>query len=302
MKIDILMATYNGSKYLEAQIFSILSQTYRNWNLIIHDDGSNDDTIEIIKKISKIDSRINLIEDNIKCGGAGLNFMHTLKFSTADYIMFCDQDDIWFDNKIELQLETIKRKNPEVPQVVYSNSYVWIPNDGIKGLSTLTFPENVNQFLFLNSGMQGCSAMFNRKMSNLLISYKGKISMHDHILHLSGMCLGEIEYMPNVLMLYRNHDKNVTGATSISSTDIKQILYNNYFPVVDKKHYETVEDFYQGFKIELKKRDKKDIESYLKMRNYNLFRKLYYVIKSDFQLFNSNFRLILKIIIRPYIN
>lgn len=301
MKVDILMATYNGSKYIESQIFSILSQTYRNWNLIIHDDGSNDDTVEIIKNISSIDNRIKLIEDNLKCGGAALNFMHLLQFSTADYIMFCDQDDIWFDNKIESQLNVIKRKNFEIAQVVYSNSYVWIPNEGIKGLSTLTFPKNINQLLFLNSGMQGCSAIFNRKMLNLLMSYRGKLSMHDHILHLFGICLGEIEYMPNSLMLYRNHDKNVTGNTSISSTDINQIIKNNDFPVVDKNHYEAVECFYQAFKIELKKDDKNNIASYLKMPNQNLLKKIFYVMKSDFQLFNSNLRLMLKIIIRPYI-
>ena len=302
MKIDILMATYNGSKYIESQIFSILSQTYKNWNLIIHDDGSDDSTVEIVKKISNIDKRIKIIENDVKCGGAGLNFMHILQFSDADYIMYCDQDDIWFDNKIELQLKVIMSKNNEIPQIVYSNSYVWIPSDGIKGLSTLTFPKKINQFLFLNSGMQGCSAIFNKKMLNLLMSYKGKISMHDHILHLSGLCFGEIEYMPNTLMLYRNHDKNVTGATSTSSTDIKQIIQNINFPVVDRNHYDAVACFYEVFKFELKKNDIDSIESHLKMLKYNFFKRLYYVLKSDFQLFNSNLRLMLKIIFRPYIN
>lgn len=302
MKIDILMATYNGSRYIESQIFSILSQTYKNWNLIIHDDGSNDDTLEIVKKFSFIDNRIKIIEDDVKCGGAGLNFMHMLKFSDAEYIMFCDQDDIWFDNKIELLLKTIRIKDNKIPQVVYSNSYVWIPNEGIKGLSTLTFPQKINQFLFLNSGMQGCSAMFNSKMHNLIMSYKGEISMHDHILHLSGICFGEIEYMPSTLMLYRNHDNNVTGATSTSTTDITQIMQNNKFPVVDRNHYKAVACFYEVFKFELKKSDKKNIESYLKMSDYNLLKKIFYIIKSDFQLFDSNLRLILKIIIRPYIN
>ena len=101
-KIYILLATYNGEKYIKAQIHSLLCQTYEDWNLLIHDDGSNDNTVNIIKKLQEKDERIILIEDGIKCGGAGANFLHILKnYSTADYITFCDQDDIWLETKIE---------------------------------------------------------------------------------------------------------------------------------------------------------------------------------------------------------
>lgn len=302
MKTDILMATYNGSKYIESQILSLLSQTYKNWKLIIHDDGSTDSTLDIITKIAATDRRIMIIEDNVKCGGAAANFMHLLQFSTSDYIMFCDQDDIWFDNKIELQLTAIQARNNEIPQVVYSNSYVWIPNEGIKGLASLTFPRKINQFLFLNSGTQGCVSIFNSAMREVLISYKGRLAMHDHILHLTGLCLGEVEYMPVCLMLYRNHENNVTGATATKSTDIKKILKNNNLPVVDKNHYNSIMDFYTIYNSRIKAIDKLHIELYLEMPNIKNANRLFIIIKSDFQLFNSRLRLIVKLFLRRYTN
>lgn len=302
MKTDILMATYNGELYVKSQILSLQSQTFNDWQLIIHDDGSTDNTVEIIKKIAVNDSRINIIEDNVKFGNAGENFIHLLKFSSADFLMFCDQDDIWFDNKIDQQVTAIKKRNNKIPQVLYSNSYVWIPNEGVKGLATLAFPKMMHQFLFLNGGTQGCSAIFNNSMRDLLLSYKGKLAMHDHLLHLLGLCLGELEYLNISLMLYRNHEKNVTGSTSTSTMDVNEILQNNRFPVVDRKHYTAVLGFYETFKSKINKEDKIIIEGYLEMLNQNSFNRLLSVIRFNYQLFGSNLRLMMKILIRPYIN
>ena len=103
-------------------------------------------------------------------------------------------------------------------------------------------------------------------------------------------------------MLYRNHENNVTGATSTSSTNIRQIVKNSALPVVDKKHYEAVLDFYTIFKSKIKAEDKLNIEAYLKMVDTNVVNRLFTIIKSDFQLFNSRFRLIVKLLLRPYIN
>lgn len=301
-KVDLLMATYNGELFIKAQIYSLLAQSFMDWQLIVHDDGSTDDTLKIIKEFASKDSRILVIEDEIKCGGAAENFMYMLKFSKANYIMFCDQDDIWFDNKIANQLVAIERRNNQIPQVVYSNSYVWKPNEGIKGLATLTFPRSINQFLFLNSGMQGCVAIFNRSLCNILISFKGKIAMHDHILHLTALLLGEVEYLSICLMLYRNHDNNVTGDTATSSITVKQIVTNRTLPVVDRKHYEAVLAFFEVFNSKIKIGDKNKIEVYLKMPRLNFVKKIICVLNEDFQLFNSRIRIITKILLRPYTN
>ena len=71
--IDVLMATYNGARYIESQILSIVCQSYKDWQLLIHDDGSKDNTLAILRKWSQIDDRIKIIDDGIICGGAGFN-------------------------------------------------------------------------------------------------------------------------------------------------------------------------------------------------------------------------------------
>ena len=113
LSLAILMATYNGEEFIREQINSILNQTYKNWKLIIHDDGSTDNTVDIIKEYTKkYPNKIILIEDNIKCNGAKENFSHLIKIAyknfNFDYILFSDQDDIWLPNKIEVSLSKIQ--------------------------------------------------------------------------------------------------------------------------------------------------------------------------------------------------
>ena len=104
-KIDILMATYNGGKYVEEQLKSIISQSYENWNLVIRDDGSGDNTLKILNEYSKSDKRIHIILDNKGNLGLVKNFEELMKRSTEEYIMFSDQDDVWVDNKINILLQ-----------------------------------------------------------------------------------------------------------------------------------------------------------------------------------------------------
>ena len=91
-KVDILLATYNGAKYIRSQIMSIICQSFEDWRLIIHDDGSTDETVAIIKRI--VDPRIVLIEDEKKFGNPCGNFLYLTQFIESPYAMFCDQDDI----------------------------------------------------------------------------------------------------------------------------------------------------------------------------------------------------------------
>ena len=104
MLVQIVMATYNGEKYIEKQIESIISQTITDWSLLIHDDGSTDETIKIIKHYEKKDSRIHLLDDNILFKNSSANFIHLIRNSddSAKYLSLCDQDDVCFPNKLEI--------------------------------------------------------------------------------------------------------------------------------------------------------------------------------------------------------
>ncbi|MBR4154305.1 MAG: glycosyltransferase [Paludibacteraceae bacterium] len=104
--VAILMATYNGAKYLREQIDSLFVQTYRDWTLYIQDDGSKDATLDIIKEYS--DERIVLVDVGLTRQGAGMNFMSLLNMVESEYYMFCDQDDVWFEDKMEKELARMK--------------------------------------------------------------------------------------------------------------------------------------------------------------------------------------------------
>ena len=108
-KIDILMATYNGEKYLVEQLDSIINQTYHNWNLLIRDDNSTDKTLEIIQNYHKKDKRIKILKDNKGNLGIVRNFEELLKSSESEFIMFSDQDDIWVENKLDMYLKMIEK-------------------------------------------------------------------------------------------------------------------------------------------------------------------------------------------------
>jgi rhamnosyltransferase len=105
-KIDILLATYNGEKYVREQIESILHQTYTNFNLLISDDVSKDSTVSILKEYEQKDSRVKVFvqEKNL---GYIRNFEFLLKQVTSNYYMLSDQDDFWLPEKVEKSYKKI---------------------------------------------------------------------------------------------------------------------------------------------------------------------------------------------------
>jgi len=299
--VDILLATYNGADYIEAQIYSIISQTYKNWRLLIHDDGSSDNTLDLIRKIAVKESRICIIEDGVKLGSAGKNFLHLVAYADSDYVMFCDQDDIWFDNKISLMLDVISKQSQAIPVVLYSNSYVWKPNVGVLGVATLTYPSTLKELLFLNSGIQGCVAIFNRKVVDLLTIWNGDVSMHDHILNLIGVAIGKTLYLHVPLMLYRQHDKNVTGGTRTKLINKTLLVQHKKNPVIDRVHYNAVLSFYRIYHNLINQRNLEIFEIFFRLPDMNPIKRVWTIFYNRFKIYSSTLFLIVKIMIRPYI-
>ncbi|MBQ7192792.1 MAG: glycosyltransferase, partial [Synergistaceae bacterium] len=122
--IDILMATYNGQKFIAEQLDSIFSQTFQDFRLIVRDDGSTDNTCAILEEYSaKYPGRIKIIHDEAVCKSATKNFFEILKHAEADYVMFSDQDDVWLKYKVQITLDYMKeteRKNPGKPVLIFT--------------------------------------------------------------------------------------------------------------------------------------------------------------------------------------
>lgn len=223
--IDILLATFNGEKYLATQIESIISQTYCHWNLLIHDDGSDDKTVEIIKVyVREYPDKIFLIEEGPISLGAKNNFAFLLAKSKAKYIMFCDQDDIWFPNKVEqtfnvmTALEESSTNNAALG--VFTDQRIVDSDLQVISNSAWTYQRNgpifINdvRYLALRNYITGCTLMINSRAKDLSLPIHANAIMHDWWIGLSvlknGGCLKAIT-SPTVL--YRQHGDNVVGTT-----------------------------------------------------------------------------------------
>lgn len=262
-KIDIIMATYNGEKYIENQILSILQQKYNNWTLYIHDDGSSDDTIEIINKYIKIDKRIVFIDDEIKGLGTGKNFLHTLSYSNQNYAIFCDQDDIWLENKLEELLREIKKiDSSDKPVLVYSDGYPWDENGFIHQESISTeHAKNLQEFIMFNGGYQGCSILMNKILIELTKKYSGYVHHHDDLVSLIAHTFGKVKFYPKQLMLYRQHSEAVTGNKDFKKRKFHGV-FNNAGYVISKAHFHSKVEFYKFFENDISVENKNVFKSY----------------------------------------
>ena len=301
--VDILMATYNGEAFVEEQVRSIINQTYSSWRLLVHDDGSTDQTLEILRRLAAEDARIVLIEDGIFHLGVARNFIHLVALATAPYCMFCDQDDIWLPNKVEKMLHAIEPLDQMLPQALYTNAYLWNPERGIlSDKNTLTYPTTIRQTLFLNTGIQGAAAIFNRKMCEVMAQPLSYYAMHDHVLLLAGICFGQVHYLHESLMYYRQHEHNLTGnAPGSIAKKILLMWQNRHVPLVSREHYEGLKAFYEHFQWKMSVDDKRLVQAFLSLPNQSFLARAYHIILYKFQLFDSTILLLIKMCLRRYI-
>ncbi len=224
--VDILIATFNGGKYLREQIESILNQSYKDYKIIIRDDGSSDDTVEIINSyIVKYPGIISMVSDNCKCGSACSNFMQLLKYTTADYIMFSDQDDYWLPSKVQHTLDMMLQIEREIgserPILVYGkykpvDSNLMELHINEKHRQEATHNHHFSNLLVQNC-VNGCLMMVNRTLADAMGNYNNSILMHDWWAALIAAGGGSIGFVNEVMMLYRQHDNNVVGSVNTKS-------------------------------------------------------------------------------------
>ena len=301
--IDILMATYNGERYLDVQISSIVNQTYKDWRLYIRDDGSLDNTVNIIKKWENLDNRIIVIQDEKKIGNPGSNFLELLKYSTADFICFCDQDDYWFENKLEKMLEVANNQINDKPFLVLSNCFIWEYQKFYISLKrVIYYADTLEQYLFMNGGLQGCAMLFNSALRNLIAGKEIKhLYMHDHIISLLAYTFGSVIYMEEPLFLYRQHESNVSIHLEQLNTKQKVFRSNlkNKYPVVNTSIYKSIEEFFNIYKEKMSNKSKVIFQNYLRFVNANKLSRILIMLKNNFSLGrDGKFKLFIKILLR----
>ncbi|MGT2832087.1 glycosyltransferase family 2 protein [Streptococcus halotolerans] len=216
MKVNIVMSTYNGEKYLADQIKSIQAQTFKDWNLLIRDDGSKDNTTSIIREIAEKDDRIRFINDGQNENyGVIKSFYHLVKYESADYYFFSDQDDVWLPEKLEITLKRAQQEVLERPLLVYTDLRVVnedlqiLQESMIKAQSHHANTELVQELT--ENTVTGGTMMINKALADKWQVYENLL-MHDWYLALLAASLGKLVYIDQATQLYRQHEANVLGA------------------------------------------------------------------------------------------
>ncbi|MGN1206208.1 MAG: glycosyltransferase family 2 protein [Eubacterium sp.] len=219
-QIGIILATYNGEKYLREQLESILSNTFTDYEIHICDDGSTDGTVAIAKEYVEKYPQISLWQ-NEKNQGYTKNFLQAMKRETTPYVMLCDQDDIWKPDKIEMTYRAMKEaeESENMPILVFTDAENY--DDATKkdmGSFHKTSHLDTKKFdtahLFMENKCIGCTIMCNAKVRDYLTELPEEIRVHDWWLALICSHFGKVIYLDKMTLHYRQHSDNMIGTSS----------------------------------------------------------------------------------------
>lgn len=274
MSVDILMATFQGENFLPEQLISILNQSYKAFTLLIRDDGSSDETRAILKLFAEKDSRIRLIENTARAPlGSKGNFAELMKDSTADYIFFSDQDDVWEANKIEIMMEKFqqleKSRGSITPLLLHSDLVVVNEknetiNPSFWNYSQLS-PQSATSFnrILIQNSVTGCAMMVNRALLLKSMPIPEEAVMHDGWMAMVASVFGQVHVLKTPLVRYRQHAKNVIGAKKFSLTNAVSKKQSRYLIQASA--------FLKQYKEDLSQDTINLLEAYLELPGQNYF-------------------------------
>ena len=206
MRISVCMPTFNGERFIQNQLDSILSQLGVNDEVIISDDSSTDRTVDIIKGFN--DSRIKLIE-NCTFKSPIFNLENALKEAKGEYVFLSDQDDIWLPEKVNKIREKLT-----LYDIVVCNGHIIDQDENILHDSYFSWKGSGPGFIknLVKNSYLGCSLAFNRKILEFMLPFPKKIAMHDIWIGMVSEFIGKPYFIQEPLFLYRRHEDNFTVA------------------------------------------------------------------------------------------
>ena len=221
MLFEILISSHNGEEFIKLQLESIINQSYKNWKMKIADDCSNDKTIKIIQEYSKKDKRIAFYKNKQRLGPL-LSFYNLLQKSNSDYVIFCDQDDIWFPNKLETLFKFILKSNKKIVFGLHNGEFlvpetnsVKFQNKYIKNKEIIFTKKPKLSFLNLifSNKVIGCMSFGNCNLLKKIINKKPPINKGiflDYWIALNVSLKYKIEFVDENLFQYRRHINTAT--------------------------------------------------------------------------------------------
>lgn len=255
--VVIVLSTYNGQKFLVEQIASLQSQSYPHWILLVRDDGSRDDTPNLLSHLARSDSRIHIVDVGGINLGVVASFSRLLECALeydAEYFFLCDQDDVWIDSKLELFIAKFKSMESRLPSPtpILIHSDLTVVNDKLEEISPsfmryqniCNVAHNPERVLLSQNFVTGCASAFNRNLLKLAVPMHGVV-MHDWWLALLASVTGEIGYLDTPTIAYRQHGDNTVGAKRIR---LWRMLYEIYSPQTSKIWQEKQQRLVESFK------------------------------------------------------
>lgn len=222
--ITILMAVYNGERYLKEQLDSIRMQDYSDWRLIVRDDYSSDKSVQILNDFaSSVANEVQVYINKPAYGSAKGNFAKLLNDAAgSEYIMFSDQDDVWKRDKLSISMDKMQeleeKYGKDIPLLVHSDLEVASENMEIISSSMFDYSgirrEATLEQLLLQNNVTGCTMLFNQPLCEGIAPFTGSpyVIMHDYFAALYAKIFGKTAFINKPLVSYRQHGNNSVGA------------------------------------------------------------------------------------------
>jgi glycosyltransferase involved in cell wall biosynthesis len=293
-KITILLASYNGGEYIKEQVQSIINQTNDDWELVFRDDGSTDNTLDIIKGyVNQYPNRMSLISDGDKNLGPAGNFLRLMEQAQGDYIMFCDQDDVWYKHKVEKTLAKMKELEGNTGKVkpLLVHTDLEIVDGKLNTIADSMFEyQNLNKefidinHLLVQNNVTGCTTMINKALKELAVPIPKNAVMHDWWLALVASSFGMIGFVDEPTIKYRQHGNNDVGAKNYSMgyflDRLKEInkTYRNI-----ERNFSQAEEFQKKYETIATPDLKEILHAYISIKESGLIEKVKTINKFQFK-------------------
>ncbi len=244
--VDILLATHNGASFIEELVASIMAQRCSAFRILVRDDGSTDETPKILNRLSRLHpQRIHIVQVSNQARGPIFSYSQLLKHTDADYVMFCDQDDVWLDFKIEKSMDRMQHletaHGKHVPILVHTDLKVVDEklspiNDSFATCHRLN-PQCVElNRLLVKNVVTGCTMTINRSLKQLIGGIPLDARMHDWWIALVASLFGVIGFIEEPTILYRQHHLNAVGARPVNLKTVLHWMHNVSLLKMDFHH------------------------------------------------------------------
>lgn len=263
--ISVAMATYNGQDYIERQLDSIFSQTLPIDELIICDDGSSDNTVEVIQNYMTIHSKYPIhFFVNEKNLGYRNNFHKAMTLCSGDYTFLCDQDDLWKENKVEVMIQTMK-EHPHIQVLASAFTFMNEQDQPIQESMHTMYTKKVEEHelhqvyfdeYLTHNYFQGCALVLNQKIKNQIVEHFSDKIPHDWLINMTAAKEAGMYFLNESLFYYRIHSNNAVGVPAVNWSKKEQIVKKNTLEIrtlLPKEGLATLEalketnpDYYQS--------------------------------------------------------